>query len=106
MTATKQLIDRMASAQRGINESTAALARLARKADRAHDRATEMQDGDAKDAALDGLTATAGYCRSMIEDATGETPKPPEFHDTRDHGGKFAKRGSYGHLLRMAQGKA
>lgn len=105
MTATKQLIDRMAAAQRGINESITVLGRLARKADKAHDRATEMQDGEAKDELLAGLQATAEYCRSAIEESTGEKPQSPEFHDARDHGGKFAKRGSYGHLRRLAQGK-
>ncbi len=49
-----------------------------------------------------GLKATVDYCQSLIEQQTGDPPQEPERHGARGHAGKFARKGSIGHMMRGA----
>ena len=107
-TATSAIAARMTAAQSARKEHIRGIAAIGRQATKRHDQIAAGSGNisdDARDAALYGLEETGDYCRSLVQEETGSHPAEPNKHKVRDHVGKFAKLGSFGHLVRMGHGK-
>jgi hypothetical protein len=74
MTATSQITARMAAALKQRTEHLTELTSIGRQATKRHDEIAAGKgklSPEARDSALNGLQATADYCRSMVGAAAG-----------------------------------
>lgn len=113
-TVTSQIVKRMTALQKDQNATLGEMATLSRQAGKRHDIVVDKlnQIGEdhpgrpALEEIRDGLRATSEFCRSTIEQQTGAPPQIPNYHGSRDEGGKFTKTDSPGHMMRRMQGKS
>lgn len=112
-SATSKIAQRMAAVKQAQKTTLADMAALARKAGKKHDAIIGKLNGlgddhparPALEEARDGLRAASDFCRSTIEQQTGQAPQDPNYHGSRDEGGKFTRTDSPGHMMRRMQGK-
>lgn len=88
--------DRIKAVQAMQDDTVKALTGVTREADRQHDAA---KDEEARKA----MFSTSEFCRSLIEQQTGEPVKDKVFDGARTLKGKFAAKGSFSYLFRKMQ---
>jgi len=112
-TMTARLARRLAAIKKDQNATLREMADLSRKAERKHDalvgRLSSLPEDHPARPALeetrDGLRSVTDFCTGTIRQQTGEEPRQPEYHDSRDEGGKFTTTDSPGHMMRRMMGR-
>jgi hypothetical protein len=110
-TITATITGRMAAAKKARTGHLKDLVDIGRRAARRHDEVAAGKGKikpESREAALDALQATGQFCKSLLEEQQpGKTmlEEQRQRHSVREYAGKFAKRGSFGHMQRMVAGK-
>lgn len=112
-TMTEKIARRLAAIKKDQNATLREMAEISRKAERKHDTIVDRlsslpEDHPARPAleeTRDGLRSAADFCRGTILQQTGQEPRPQEYHDSRDEGGKFTRTDSPGYQMRRMMGR-